>query len=140
LPTLIGRLTATFLSLCALTLGAPAIANAGIDPYFSQSLSSTPTAASAYASVSAHTYSTWTQGQADHDDFCASWVSGVAGAYSSPGNGTGTGYTWNCSISGGFTGVSAPGGISASSLHGTVWARYGTTLTRWFTSNTSYTW
>jgi hypothetical protein len=140
LPIPIGRLTATFLSLCALTLGAPAVASAGIDAYFSGSLSSTATTASGYASISAHTFSTFTQGQADHNDFCASWASGVAGTYASPANGTGMGYTWNCSVSGGFASVSAPGGISGSSLHGTVWARYGTTLTRNFTTNTSYSW
>jgi hypothetical protein len=135
LPIAIGRLTATYLTLGVLALCAPTAAFAGNDNYFSGSMGS----GIAVASGTANANSYFTDGQADHNEFCASWVAGVGGFYTAPSNGTGAGYAYSCSASGGYASVSASGGL-APTLHGTVWDRYGFALTWHYTAATHYSW
>jgi hypothetical protein len=132
-----GRFAATCLTLGALALCLPAASLAASDHYFSATLGG----GTGYASGSANAYSTFTDGAADHNAFCASWVAGIGGTYTAPGNGNTMGYSTSCSVSGGYASVSAPGGISASALHGTVWTNYGYGSLIWdFTTATHYSW
>jgi hypothetical protein len=136
LPTAIGRLTATYLTLCALVLCAPSAAFAGADHYFDSTMGS----GSGFSSGTAAASSYFTDGQADHNEFCSSWVAGFGGWYSAPANGTGPSQGYSCSASGGYASVSASGGLSGT-FHGTVWSKYGFGSLIWdFTTTTHYSW
>lgn len=136
MSTFFGRAVAACLVAGVIGALTPAGAVAQSDHYFSGSRSS----GYGYASGSAHTYSYFTDGQADHNAFCASWISGVGGSFSSPANGSLWPYPVSCSTSGGFASVNWPGGVSSGYLHGAIWTQYGYGFGWNFTSETHYSW
>ena len=136
MPTAIGRLTATYLILGALALCVPSVASAGIDHYFSSTMGT----GSGFSSGTAAAGSYFSDGEADHNEFCASWVSGFGGFYTSPANGTGPAVGYSCSASGGYASVSASGGLPGT-YHGTVWDKYVVPALTWdYTTTTHYSW